>query len=85
MNILNYFELIDSVRSSRTELNTKKHKNNHKIRKISGTVRRDKIELVRLSSVRFENLLKFDSFTVYRLEIINYKFFRKKNYTIISV
>jgi len=27
-------------------------------------VRRDKIELVRLSSVRFENLLKFDSFTV---------------------
>ena len=42
----------------------KKHKNNQKIRKSSGTVRRDKIELVRLSSVRFENLLKFDSFTV---------------------
>ncbi len=47
------------------ELYTKKHKNNQKIRKSSGTVRRDKIELVRLSSVRFENLLKFDSFTVY--------------------
>ncbi len=35
----------------------KKHKNNQKIRKNLGTVRRDKIELVRLSSVRFENLL----------------------------
>jgi len=56
--------LIDSVRSNRTELYTKKHKNNQKIRKSSGTIRRDKIELVRLSSVRFENLLKFDSFTV---------------------
>jgi len=55
-------ERFDSVRSSRTELFTKKHKNNQKIRKSSGTVRRDKIEL--LSSVRFENLLKFDSFTV---------------------
>jgi hypothetical protein len=65
MKILNYVELIDSVRSNRTELYTKKHKNNQKIRKSSGTVRRDKIEFVRLSSVRFENLLKFDSFTVY--------------------
>ena len=67
MKILNYVELIDSVRSNRTELFTKKHKNNQKICKSSGTVRRDKIELVRLSSVRFENLLKFDSFTVYNL------------------
>jgi hypothetical protein len=50
---LNYVDLIDSVRSNRTELYTKKHKNNQKIRKSSGTVRRDKIELVRLSSVRF--------------------------------
>ncbi len=40
---------------------TKKYKNN---RKISRTVRRDKIELFRLSSVRFKNLLKFDSFIV---------------------
>ena len=46
----------------------KKHKNNQKIRKSSDTVRRDKIELVRLSSVRFEKLFKFDSFTVYRLK-----------------
>ena len=68
MKILNYAELIDSVRSKRTELYTKKHKNNQKIRKSSGTVRRDKIELVRLSSVRFENLLKFDSFTVVILD-----------------
>ncbi len=78
MKILNYVELIDSVRSNRTELYTKKHKNNQKIRKSSGTVRRDKIELVRLSSVRFgslrfgsirfENSLKFDSFTVVALE-----------------
>ncbi len=58
MKILNYVQLIDS------ELFAKKHKNNQKIRKSSGTVRRGKIELVRLSSVRFENLLKFDSFTV---------------------
>ena len=58
MKILNYVELIDSVRSNRTELYTKKHKNNQKIRKSSGTVRRDKIELFRLSSVRFG--LKFD-------------------------
>jgi hypothetical protein len=79
MKILNYVELIDSVRSNRTELYTKKHKNNQKIRKSSGTVRRDKIELVRLSSVRFdsvrfENLLKFDSFTVmnFELQIINF-------------
>ncbi len=48
---------------------TKKHKNNQKIRKSSGTVRRDKIELVRLSSVRFENLLNFDSFTVWALRL----------------
>jgi len=53
------------------ELFTKKHKNNQKILKISGTVRRDKFELVRLSSVRFdsirfENLFKFDSFTILR-------------------
>jgi hypothetical protein len=73
MKILNYVELIDSVRSNRTELYTKKHKNNQKIRKSSGTVRRDKIELVQLSSVRFdsvrfENLLKFDSFTVSLVE-----------------
>ena len=64
MKILNYVELIDLVRSNRTELYTKKHKNNQKIRKSSDTVRSDKIELVLLSSVRFENLLKFDSFTV---------------------
>jgi len=69
MKILNYVQLIDSVRSNRTELCTKKHKNDQKIRESSGTVRREKIELVRLSSVRFdsvrfENLLKFDSFTV---------------------
>jgi Asp-tRNA(Asn)/Glu-tRNA(Gln) amidotransferase C subunit len=79
MKILNYVELIDSVRSNRTELYTKKHKNNQKIRKSSGTVRRDKIELVRLSSVRFdsvrfENLLKFDSFTVTQQKPIK-KFF----------
>ncbi len=58
-----------SIRFDRTELYTKKHKNNQKIRKSSGTVRRDEIELVRPSSfrfdsVRFENLLKFESFTV---------------------
>jgi hypothetical protein len=53
-----------SIRFDRTEIYTKKHKNNPKIRKSSDMVRRDKIELVRLSSVRFENLLKFDSFTV---------------------
>jgi hypothetical protein len=46
-----------SVRFDRNELYTKKHKNNQKIRKSSGTVRSDKIELVRLSSVRFENLI----------------------------
>ena len=38
------------------ELFTKKHKNNQKILKISGTVRRDKFELVRLSSVRFDSI-----------------------------
>ncbi len=62
MMILNYVELIDSVGSNRTLY--KKTQNNQKIRKSSGTVRRDKIDLVRLSSIRFENLLKFDSFTV---------------------
>ena len=60
MKVLNYVELIDSVRSNRTELYTKKHKNNQEIRKSSGTVRRDKIELVRLSSVRFGSI-RFDS------------------------
>jgi len=55
MMILNYVELIDSVRSNRTELYTKKHKNNQKTRTSSGTVRRNKIELVRLSSVRFDS------------------------------
>jgi len=34
--------MIDSVRSNRTELFTKKQNNNQKIRKISRTVRRDK-------------------------------------------
>jgi len=68
MKILYYVQLIDSVRSNRTL-----YKNNQKVRKSSGTVRRDKIELVRLSSVRFENLLKFDSFTVIRL--VNSKLF----------
>jgi len=48
-----------SIESNRTL-----YKNNQKIRKSSGTVRRDKIELVRLSSVRFENLFKFDTFNV---------------------
>jgi hypothetical protein len=75
MKILNYVQLIDLVRSNRTELFTKNNKKIQKIRKSSGTVRRDKFELVRLSSVRFENLLKFDSFTeaisglIYRLFI----------------
>jgi len=41
-----------SIEPNRTELFTKNHKKNQKIRKISGPVRRDKIELVRLSSVR---------------------------------
>ncbi len=59
----------EDIELCRIELYTKKHKNNQKIRKSSGTVRCDKIELVRLrsvrfDSVRFENLLKFDSFTV---------------------
>ncbi len=57
-------EYIELCSIDRTEFFSKKHKNNQKIRKISRTVRRDKIELVRLSSVRFENLFKFDSFTV---------------------
>ncbi len=57
MKILNYDELMDSVRSNRTLY--KKPKNNQKIRKCSGTVRRDKIELVRLSSVRFGSVRKF--------------------------
>ncbi len=69
MKILDYVQLIDSVRSNRTEIYTKKRINNQKIRKSSGTVRRDKIELVRLSSVWFENLLKFDSFTVPKFHI----------------
>jgi hypothetical protein len=55
MKILNYVQLIDSVRSDCTELFTKNHKNNQKIRKSSGTVRRDKIVLVRL-----EILFKFN-------------------------
>jgi hypothetical protein len=62
--MLNWSIRFDRTEPNRTELYTKKHKNNQKIRKSSGTVRLDKIELVRLSSVRFENLLKFDSFTV---------------------
>jgi hypothetical protein len=37
----------DRIESNRIELFTTKHKNNQKIRKSSGTVRRDKIELVR--------------------------------------
>ncbi len=41
-----YVQLIDLFRSNRTELFTKKHKNNKKVRKSSGTVRRDKIELL---------------------------------------
>ncbi len=54
---------------------TKKYKNN---RKISRTVRRDKIELVRLSSVRFKNLFKFDSFNVLRSKIFSWiKTFKK--------
>ena len=71
-------EDIELCSVDRTELFTKKHKNNQKICKSSGTVRRDKIELVRLSSVRFgsvrfgsvrfENLLKLDSFTIYSPE-----------------
>ncbi len=52
MKILNYVQLIDLIRSNRTELFTKNHKKNQKIRKSSDTVRRDKIELVRLCSVR---------------------------------
>ena len=73
MKILNYVELIDSVRSNRTELYTKKHKNNQKIRKSSGTVRRD-------NWVRFENLLKFDSFTVAKFVL----FYRGIKFTIIN-
>jgi len=38
--------------SDRTEIFTKKHKNDQKICKSPGTVRRDKIELVRLTSVQ---------------------------------
>ncbi len=37
----------------------KKSQKNQKIRKSSGTVCRDKIELVRLSSVRFSSVRKF--------------------------
>jgi len=39
----------------------KKHKNNQKIRKSLGTVRRNKIELVRLSSVRFGSKIYLSS------------------------
>jgi len=71
MKILNYVQLIDSVRSNRTfyQKNTKIIK---KIRKISRTVRREKIELVRLSWVRFGSKIYLSSiiFTVYN--------FRKK-------
>ncbi len=59
--------------SNRTEFYTKKHKNNQKIRTSSGTVRREKI--VRLSSVRFENLLKFDSLTVQNRALDHFRFF----------
>jgi len=46
-------EDIELCTIDRFGLFTKKHKNNPKIRKSSsGTVRRDKIELVRLSSIR---------------------------------
>jgi hypothetical protein len=38
---------------------TKLFTKNQKIRKSSGTVRRDKIELVRLKSVRFDSVRKF--------------------------
>ena len=50
-------ENVELCSVDRTELFTKKHKNNQKIRKISGTVRRDKIKLVRLSSVLIEKFL----------------------------
>jgi len=50
---------------NRTKLNTSSSRRTG-LDKGSGTVRRDKIELDRPSSVRFENLLKFDSFTVYK-------------------
>ena len=73
MKILNYVQLIDSVRSNRTEIFTKKHKNNQKIRLSSGTVRRDKIELVRLSLVRFEISFKFDTVTFYNQKTIYYR------------
>ncbi len=53
MKILNYVQLIDSVRSNRTELFTKKHKNNQKICKSSGTVRRDKIEIFQMYTFDF--------------------------------
>ncbi len=41
-------EYIELCSIDRTEFFTKKNKNNQKIRKISRTVRRDKIELVSL-------------------------------------
>jgi hypothetical protein len=44
--------MFGSIEPNRTELFTKKHKYNQKIRKSSGTVRRDKIELVRFGSAR---------------------------------
>ncbi len=43
------------VRFDRTEL-TIEFKNNQEIRKSSGTVGRDELELVRLSSVRFDSI-----------------------------
>jgi hypothetical protein len=45
-------ELCPVDRFGLIELFTKMHKNNPKIRKSSGTVHDEKIELVRLSSVR---------------------------------
>jgi len=45
-------EDIELCSIDRFGLFTKKYKNNPKIRKSSSTVRRDKIELVRLSSIR---------------------------------
>jgi len=54
-------EYIELCSIDRTEFFTKKNKNNQKIRKISRTVRRDKIELVRLSSVRFGSKIYLSS------------------------
>ncbi len=54
-------EYIELCSIDQTEFFTKKNKNNQKIRKISRTVRRDKIELVRLSSVRFGSKIYLSS------------------------